>query len=81
MKKKLLFVKYILMILCIFAIGSKIDAQKTITLDNENFILSIDRATGAISSFLIKKNKCDLIAEKKLESNFRICLPLKEYAL
>lgn len=80
MKKKLLFVKYILMILCIFAMGSNIDAQKAITLDNENFILSVDRATGAISSFLIKKNKCDLIAEKKLESNFRICLPLKEYA-
>ncbi len=47
-------------------------------LENKNFKLEINEK-GAITSFLIKKNNCDLIGEKKLAANFRICLPLEDY--
>jgi len=80
MKKNLLFVKCLAIMLWIFSTIIIADAQETLTLDNENIKLTVDTNTGAISSFLVKKNNCDLIGEKKLESNFRICLPLKNYA-
>ena len=80
MKWKIFLVKYIVMHLCIFTTINKTDAQVAITLENENFKISLDKNTGAISSFLVKKNQCDLISEKRLETNFRICLPLEEYA-
>ena len=47
-------------------------------LENKNFKLEINEK-GAITSFLIKKNNCDLIGEKKLAANFRICLPIDDY--
>ena len=79
MINKYLFVKYIAIFLTIFSI-SKASAQEVVSLDNENFHLTVDTRSGAITSFIVKKNNCDLIGEKQLESNFRICLPLKEYA-
>ena len=53
---------------------------ETVDLDNDYYYISVNKSTGAITSFLVKKNQCDLIAEKRLAVNFRICLPLKEYA-
>ncbi len=80
LKKKVLFVNCMAILLYLFAMVSIADAQFNVTLDNENFKIAVDTKTGAISSLLVKKNNCDLISEKKLEANFRICLPLKEYA-
>ena len=80
MKIKLLFVKSLAIFLCVFLLLNKANAQVAVTLENEYFKITVDTKTGAISSFLVKGNKCDLIGEKKLEANFRICLPLKEYA-
>jgi len=48
------------------------------TLENKHFKLNVNEK-GAITSFLTKKNNCDLISEKKLAANFRICLPLDDY--
>ena len=79
MVNKHLLVKYIAIFLTVFLI-SKAYAQETVSLDNENFHLSVDTRNGAIITFLVKKNNCDLIGEKQLEANFRICLPLKGYA-
>lgn len=53
--------------------------ESAIRLENNNFLLAVDPASGAITSFVIKKIKCDLIGEKRLKANFRICLPLKDY--
>jgi len=77
---KKLIGSHIVLLFCLILIVCKVSAQGIETLDNENFKLSVDTKTGAISSLLVKKNNCDLISEKKLEANFRICLPLKEYA-
>ncbi len=48
------------------------------TLENNFFKITVNEI-GAISSFLVKENNCDLIEEKKLAANFRICLPLDDY--
>ena len=58
---------------------SNVNPQKQLMLENDNFSLAIDTASGAITSFIVKKNNCDLIGEKRLKANFRICLPLKDY--
>jgi hypothetical protein len=50
-----------------------------ITIENQYYRISIDRKTGAITSLFVKANRCELIEEERLSSNFRICLPLKEY--
>lgn len=80
MKKKLVFLKYMAIAICLFATVTKAVSQSIVSIDNENFKIAVDTKTGAISSLFVKKNNCDLIGEKKLETNFRICLPLKEYA-
>jgi hypothetical protein len=49
------------------------------TLENEHFSLSLDSASGAISSLMVKRNQSELIGEKRLLANFRICLPLPDY--
>ena len=48
------------------------------TLENDLFKIIVNE-NGAISSFFIKTNNCELIEEKSLASNFRICLPLEDY--
>ncbi len=50
-----------------------------LTIENEHFKISMDKQTGAITSFFVKANQAELIDEKQLASNFRICLPLKDY--
>lgn len=72
--------RYMIIFICFFLIGGKAFSQTQVTLDNANFTITVDSKTGALSSFLVKQNNCELIGEKKLEANFRICLPLKEYA-
>jgi hypothetical protein len=49
------------------------------TIENEHFSLSLDPASGALSSLMVKRNQSDLIGEKRLLANFRICLPLPDY--
>lgn len=49
-------------------------AQSTATLENQNFKIVVEKNNGAISSFVVKQNKCDLISEKRLIANYRICL-------
>ena len=49
------------------------------TIENEHFSLSLDPASGALSSLIVKRNQSDLIGEKRLRANFRICLPLPDY--
>ena len=78
--RRFFVVKWMTIILILLTLTSVAGAQQSVRLENENFKLSVDVKTGALSSFLVKRNNCDLIAEKKLESNFRICLPLKDYA-
>lgn len=46
-------------------------------LENNYYRISVDPATGSVSSFFVKQNNCDLILEKKLIANFRICLQSK----
>jgi hypothetical protein len=56
-----------------------LEGRPAVTLENQNFRIAIDPQTGAVTSFLIKKNNSDLISEKRLAANFRICLPLDDY--
>jgi hypothetical protein len=49
------------------------------TIENEHFSLSLDPACGALSSLVVKRNRSELIGEKRLLANFRICLPLPDY--
>ncbi|MCL5270998.1 MAG: DUF6259 domain-containing protein [bacterium] len=50
-----------------------------VRLENEQFSLEVDRASGALRSLVVKPLGTDLIGEKRLLANFRICLPLKDY--
>jgi len=54
------------------------NAQSIVTLENQNFRIIVDQKNGVVSSFLIKQNNCDLISEKRLMANFRICLQTKD---
>ena len=47
-------------------------------LENDHFSLTLDEASGALSSLVVKRNKSELIEEKRLLANFRICLPLPD---
>jgi len=49
------------------------------TIENEHFSLSLDPASGALSSLIVKRNRSELIGEKRLLANFQICLPLPDY--
>ena len=68
--------KNICLLVLLFAAGicSVGNAQSTVTLENQNFKIVVDKENGALSSFVIKKNHCDLTGEKRLMANFRICL-------
>lgn len=43
-------------------------------IENGKYKIVVDERNGSIASFFIKDNASDLIAEKKLMSDFRICL-------
>ncbi len=51
----------------------------SLSIENEHFRISVDEQTGAIISLYVKANQSELIEEKELASNFRICLPLEDY--
>ena len=48
-------------------------------LENEHFSVALDPATGAITSLQVKRNRSELVGEKRLAANFRLCLPLPDY--
>ena len=54
-------------------------ADEQLTLENEYYAILVEKASGAISSLVVKENQCELIREKRLISNFRVCLPLPDY--
>lgn len=58
-------------------VSSPANAQSTLSLENQYFRIVVDKSNGAMSSFLVKQNNTDLIAEKRLIKNFRICLQTK----
>jgi len=78
MKLRLLYTKSSIILLLLLAM-TNVDAQ-SVNMENDNFRLAVDTQTGAISSFLVKKNQSELIGENQLAANFRICLPLEDYA-
>lgn len=53
---------------------SAASARPSIVLENQNFRIVVGKRNGAITSFLVKRINCDLISEKRLVANFRICL-------
>ena len=55
------------------------DGKDFLVLENDKFKVSVDKGSGAIWSLVIKEMDFDLISEKRLAANFRICLPLKDY--
>lgn len=63
----------------LFFTVSLLFAQSPAKIENDNFKIEVNPANGAITSFFIKKANCELIGEKRLQANFRICLPLKDY--
>jgi hypothetical protein len=56
-----------------------IKAQSSVILENQNFRVIVDQHNGAISSILVKKIGCDLVSEKRLMANYRICLQSDNY--
>ena len=52
---------------------------EALKLENEHFSLTLDGKSGALWSLFVKRNKSELIGEKRLAANFRICLPLPDY--
>lgn len=54
-------------------------ADSTLVLENDQLRLKVDIRSGALSSFYIKGNRCEMIGAPALISNFRISLPLKDY--
>jgi hypothetical protein len=48
-------------------------------LENQAFRVQIEKASGAISSFIVKANNSELISEKRLQANFRLLVPLPDY--
>jgi len=50
-----------------------------VRLENEHFALAIDSSSGALSSFVVKRNRSELVQENRLRANFRLCVPLPDY--
>lgn len=55
-------------------------AAEPLSLENATFALAVAPETGAIVSLVVKETGIDLIGEKRLAMNFRILLPLPDYA-
>ncbi len=54
-------------------------AGDTLTLENGKIRLKVDPRSGAVCSFYLVDQKCEMIGEMDLADNFRICLPLDDY--
>ena len=48
-------------------------------IGNQHFTLSVDKTTGALTGLLVKRNGAELVSEKRLAANFRLCVPLPDY--
>lgn len=48
-------------------------------IGNEHFAVSVDKTTGALTGLLVKRNGAELVSEKRLAANFRLCVPLPDY--
>lgn len=48
-------------------------------LENAHFSVEIDPDSGALSSLRVKQNDAELIGERRLMANFRLCVPLPGY--
>jgi hypothetical protein len=75
---------FIHLLLFSFLIASKVSygqstSDKGVILENNKIAIEIDARTGAITSFRVKGTPCDLIGEKRLVDNFRLCVPLEGY--
>jgi hypothetical protein len=46
---------------------------------NQHFAISVDQNTGALTGLLVKRNGAELVGEKRLAANFRLCAPLPDY--
>lgn len=68
--------KIFIISLFLFILGNSYltKAQPAVMLENQKYKIVVDPHNGSISSFLIKENNSDLISEKRLMANFRICL-------
>lgn len=44
-------------------------------MENSYYLIEVDESNGAITAFVMKTGKRDWIGEKRLASNFRLCLP------
>ena len=59
-------VPLLVLFLLSLGIGSAAKNPSAVMLENQNFKIVIEPKNGAISSFLVKKNNCDLVGEKRL---------------
>lgn len=50
-----------------------------VRLENASFSVALDPASGALSSLRVKRNDAELIGERRLMANFRLCVPLPDY--
>ena len=78
--------RFVLTILLLFPVHSELSSQtknvpqnRHIELNNEFYRIAVGEKNGELSSFFLKQLQCDLIGEKRLSANFRICLPLPDY--
>lgn len=52
--------------------------SQSLVLENQYYRVTVDRENGSVTSLLVKSNNSDLIDEKKLAANFRICLQTED---
>ena len=67
----------LLLVGCSGASSSDTEVDR-VNLQNEVFSVDIARNNGCMTSLVIRELDCDLIGEKRLAANFRICLPLPD---
>ena len=79
MKQKVKIINYFFVLMfLLFAFTAEGYSHSVVSIENDNFKVEVDATTGVISSLYVKKNSCELVAEKRLASNFRINLQLKD---
>ncbi len=52
---------------------------ETCGISNAHFAVTVGKSTGALTGLLVKRNGAELVSEKRLASNFRLCVPLPDY--
>ena len=79
MKQKVKIINYFFFLMfLLFAFTAEGYSHSVVSIENDNFKVEVDATTGVISSLYVKKNSCELVAEKRLASNFRINLQMKD---